>query len=151
MPNLHKSKMAAKKLIKFYFGDISANNQCRIMILVADHMFLGSRNMMITSLSIWQHKWDCRIWRMPICVKFHVFWSPITMMATMLSENMTDFELTCRLTLSLIKCWSETTKLQMVWREEVAWMNRRVSYGCSQLRLVCFASFFHFSQTMLMW
>ena len=24
----------------------------------------------------------------------------------------------------------------MVWREEVAWMNRRVSYGCSELRLV---------------
>ena len=24
----------------------------------------------------------------------------------------------------------------MVWREEVTWMNRRVSYGCPQLRLL---------------
>ena len=38
--------------------------------------------------------------------------------------------------LIMYKCWWETSKLQMVWREEMTWMNRRVSYGCSQLRLV---------------
>ena len=34
-------KWPQNKLTKSYFGDISANNKCRIMVLVSNHMFLG--------------------------------------------------------------------------------------------------------------
>ena len=61
-----------------YFGDISADNQWRIIIFVSNLMFLGSSNIMRTLLNIWtsrlDHKLKYFVWRMWNHLKFHEFW-----------------------------------------------------------------------------